>query len=589
MKICLVTSFPPSRRGLNEYGYHIARELQNNPLLNLTVLADELPSPEPELPGFSVVRCWDFNRVSNPLCLLREIRELRPDVVWFNVGFASYGNQALPASIGLAAPALIRLAGFQTHVTLHQLMDTVDLRDAGVRFPTLYKVAGVLITRVLLMSDSVSVLLPEYRRILLEKYRTEHVHFRPHGILSGRPEYPDFSRREQSAQCVLAFGKWGTYKRLEPMIEAFRSVAAEMPGVRLVVAGGNHPNTPGYVETIAERYRHDPQIEFTGYVPEEAIGDLFRSASVTVMPYSSSAGSSGVAHLACQYGVPIIASDIRDFRQLAEEEGLAIEFYRAGDNVSLATMLLQLLQSPERQQAMALQNFSVALHMTMPRVIREYLRSFDLQERIEVLQSLSRIRRLPHWMPMRSAVGALLLRNWTAWRSWLPSPHILQQDPDDLVDGQADGRGALQASRAAGNDDGESSHWHRERGILAGLPDLSPSAGAEQQHPADEQERQDGKHHLLSALLAAQHQPGDAQPQETNGPQQLSARQVVRVWNRSNGNGRNGEHRSDGAASENNRSRGKGTTQSHRKTRAGKRDRAIERYGFGSNRDTGAA
>ena len=80
MKICLVTSFPPSRRGLNEYGYHIARELQNNPLLSLTVLADELPSPEPELPGFSVVRCWDFNRVTNPLCLLREIRQLQPDV-----------------------------------------------------------------------------------------------------------------------------------------------------------------------------------------------------------------------------------------------------------------------------------------------------------------------------------------------------------------------------------------------------------------------------------------------------------------------------------------------------------------------------
>ncbi|PYX65407.1 MAG: group 1 glycosyl transferase [Acidobacteria bacterium] len=589
MKICLVTSFPPSRRGLNEYGYHIARELQNNPLLSLTVLADELLSTEPELPGFSVVRCWDFNRVTNPLCLLREIRQLQPDVVWFNVGFASYGNKALPASIGLAAPALISLAGFQTHVTLHQLMDTVDLKDAGVHFPTLYKVAGALITRVLLMSDSVSVLLPAYRRILREKYRSEHVHFRPHGILSGRPEYPDFSRRDPSAQRVLAFGKWGTYKRLEPMIEAFRSVALEMPGVRLVVAGGNHPNTPGYVEAVAERYRHDPQIEFTGYVPEAAIGDLFRSASVTVMPYSSSAGSSGVAHLACQYGVPIIASDIRDFRQLAEEEGLAIEFYRAGDNVSLATMLLQLLQSPERQQAMALQNFSVALHMTMPRVIREYLRSFDLQERIELLRSLSRIRRLPHWMPMRSTVGALILRNWTAWRSWLPSPHILQQDPDDLVDGQADGSGTLQASRAAGNDEGESSDWHRERGILAGLPDLSPSARTEQQHPADEQERQDGKHHLLAALLAAQHEPGDDHPQKANGPQQLSARQLVRVWNRGNGNGRNGEHGSDGAASGNNRSRGKGTTQSHRKTRAGKRDRAIEGYGFGSNRDTGAA
>ena len=41
MKICLVTAFPPSRRGLNEYGFHIARELARDPLLSLTILADE--------------------------------------------------------------------------------------------------------------------------------------------------------------------------------------------------------------------------------------------------------------------------------------------------------------------------------------------------------------------------------------------------------------------------------------------------------------------------------------------------------------------------------------------------------------------
>ena len=39
MKICLVTSFPPSRRGLNEYGFHIARELQRDPLLSVTILS----------------------------------------------------------------------------------------------------------------------------------------------------------------------------------------------------------------------------------------------------------------------------------------------------------------------------------------------------------------------------------------------------------------------------------------------------------------------------------------------------------------------------------------------------------------------
>ena len=31
MKICLVATFPPSGRQLNEYAYYIARELQANP------------------------------------------------------------------------------------------------------------------------------------------------------------------------------------------------------------------------------------------------------------------------------------------------------------------------------------------------------------------------------------------------------------------------------------------------------------------------------------------------------------------------------------------------------------------------------
>lgn len=52
MKLCLVTAFPPSRRGLNEYGYHIARELQRDPLLSLTILADLLEETPEELEDF---------------------------------------------------------------------------------------------------------------------------------------------------------------------------------------------------------------------------------------------------------------------------------------------------------------------------------------------------------------------------------------------------------------------------------------------------------------------------------------------------------------------------------------------------------
>ena len=403
MKICLVTAFPPSREALNEYGFHLASELRNAPGISLTILGDEdFPSGTPELEGFEVVRCWAFNRLVNPQRLLRAIRHIEPDLVWFNLGFASFGGTPLPAFVGITIPVMTRLSGFHTHVTLHQLMESVDLNDAGVRFHFVYRVGGFVATQVLLLANSVSVMLPAYREILRRKYRRGTVYVRRHGIFGARPEYPDFSRRGNPQHRILAFGKWGTYKRLEPMIEAFKILTPEFPSAELVIAGIDHPKTPGYLKAMAEQCQHESKIKFIGYVAEEEVPALFQSTTVTAMPYTSSAGSSGIAHLACAYGVPIIASDIPDFRQLADEEGLAIEYFVPGDNAALAKRLLALLNSPERQMEMALQNVSAALRMSMPEIIRQYLRTFDLQQHIDHLTEVSRLRKLPRWLPMRS-------------------------------------------------------------------------------------------------------------------------------------------------------------------------------------------
>ncbi len=415
MKICLVTAFPPSRRGLNEYGYHIARELQRDPLLSLTVLADELPTPEPELDEFDVLRCWSFNRLGNPARLFGAIRDIRPDVVWFNLLFSTFGTKPVAAFAGLTTPVLSRLTGHYTHVTLHHLMDNIDLKDAGVRFPLLYRGAGYMATRMLLMANSISVLLPAYRRTLMDRYRGENIHFRAHGILSARPEPPALELRGNPEHRILAFGKWGTYKRLELLIEAFAELVKQMPNARLVIGGSNHPMTPGYVESVAEQHKENPNIRFTGYVAEEQIPDLFRSASVLVMPYSSATGSSGVAHLACEYGVPILSADIPDFREMAEDEGLALLFYETGDPSSLAERLTQLLQDRPLQREMAEQNFSAALRMTMPQIIRQYLRSFDLHKRAKALEPISRFRRIPAWIPSRSAIFRAAAPRWSPW------------------------------------------------------------------------------------------------------------------------------------------------------------------------------
>ena len=120
MRICLVATFPPSGRQLNEYAFHIARELQRHSDVELIILADELTEYEfatdehgkplqvgqqAELPGFNVIRCWKFGSLSTPVRLLNTIRKLKPDVVWYNLVFSSFATPDKPfaAFAGLSA------------------------------------------------------------------------------------------------------------------------------------------------------------------------------------------------------------------------------------------------------------------------------------------------------------------------------------------------------------------------------------------------------------------------------------------------------------------------------------------------------
>jgi glycosyltransferase involved in cell wall biosynthesis len=392
VKIALITSFPPSRHALNEYGFHVAEQLRQERAIDLTVLGDYLPAPADELPGFKVIRCWGFGESGNLASLVRAIRNAKPDVAWFNLGFASFGGRPLPALLGLMAPAAARLSGVYSHVTLHQLFETVNLEDAAVTSPRLYRAGGWLATHLLLSANSLSVLMPGYRRTLDEKYRRGRVNVRSHGIFAGMPDPPDFTRRGNPTHRILAFGKWGTYKRLELLIEAFNRVAEKFPNLNLIIGGGDHPKTPGYVDSMAQRHAND-RIRFLGYVPEQAIPDLFREASMAVMPYTSSAGSSGVAHLAAQYGVPVIASGIQDFLDLAEHEGIAMRFFTPGNVDSLVEQLLLALNSPDELKEMALRSYAAGVAMSMPLVVREYIRSFRQHERVKILQLAAGLRR----------------------------------------------------------------------------------------------------------------------------------------------------------------------------------------------------
>jgi glycosyltransferase involved in cell wall biosynthesis len=375
MRICLVTAFPPSTQRINEYGWHLATQARNQ-RAELIVLADQYQPQFPELDGFNVRRCWAFNSLATPWRLLQAARKLHPDVVWFNLVYSTFGDQPLAAFLGLCTPLLLRLCGFRTHVTLHHMMENVDLRHADIRFPRLYLWAGRFATRVLLKAHKVSVLLEMYRKTLMERYGATNINVHRHGILGAMPEPPDFSRRQDDFS-VLAFGKFGRYKRLDVMLDAWPAVKQQVPNARLIIAGQDHPNRVGYMANLAEQHKDDRSIEFLGYLPEDGIGEVFSRCNVAVLPYSSSGGPSGVAHQAAQFGLPLIGSSIGDIVNVCTEEGLAIDYYRTDDAADLAEKIVALAREPERERRMAEQNYAATLAMTMPNIVAQYLRDFQ--------------------------------------------------------------------------------------------------------------------------------------------------------------------------------------------------------------------
>jgi len=535
MKICLVTAFPPSRGGLSEYGFHIARELQQNPLLSLTVLADVVPGAHDEEGEISVLRCWNFNDRKSASKLLKVIRKIDPDIVWFNLLFTTFGHDPLPAFRGLTLPVLTRLAGYYTHVTLHHLMDFIDLEGSGVRFPRTYRAAGTVATKMLLLSNSLSVLMPAYRSILLNKYGGENVHFRTHGILAKGPEYPDFARRGNPIHKIVAFGKWGTYKRPEVLIKAFQAMADKKPNMKLVIAGGDHPRTPGYIASLARQYE-SPRIEFTGYVPEEKIADLFRNASIVVMPYSSATGASGVAHLACAYGVPILSSDVPDFVHMAQEEAMAIEFFRADDSKDLAEKLSALLESPERQKAMGVQNFSAALRMTMPRVIHEYVRHFGREQQTRALRPIRWFRRLPTWVS-RSFLGKAMLRGLmrssNGWRHPQASPGVMNNMP------------LFNPDRHVGRHPGVTGSPHNGDGVTGSGLDFAgvhTRTGSDKKGGANQRKDHKNLDGTFPVYLANANEPHQPKCEQARIDESLMMLPSIEGSDGHDGNGKNGSH-----------------------------------------------
>lgn len=166
----------------------------------------------------------------------------------------------------------------------------------------------------------------------------ERVHVLSHPAL---PRYARLARRDGLTRragggfTALLFGRIYAYKGLDLLLRA----GALLPpgdGTRIVIAGrGDDPLT--LRDRMGDPARYDIRHRF---IPDAEVAQLFLDADAVVLPYAE-ASQSGVLHLACAFGRPVIVTDVGELGATvrAHDIGLVVA---PGDAAALARAMERL-------------------------------------------------------------------------------------------------------------------------------------------------------------------------------------------------------------------------------------------------------
>lgn len=376
--VCIISCFPPSEGPLSEYTLYLANGLSSSPAISrITVIGDMITKPETNTDRkVTIKRSWKLDSIMTPFKIVEAVLKLKakPDIVYFNLVFRQFSASRLKNFLGLLSPLVVKLLGFPVIITLHSIGEAFDLTKAGYKDSFINNLGIRMATRALLFVDTVTLTHNHLVKVLKQEYKAKNVRFVPHGVFDA--VLPSCNLRGNS---FLVFGKFGPYKNLRLILDAFKEISSFNQEAKLIVAGGSHPLHPGFLELIREDFRSVPNVSFTGYVLEEDIAEIFMRASIVLLPYTSSVWSSGVFILCSIYGRPVIASDLPDFMEL-REQGAGIISFESGNKRDLVKEMNTLLANKPMQQRLGELNLEWAKNNDFEKTIENIL--FLFQETI---------------------------------------------------------------------------------------------------------------------------------------------------------------------------------------------------------------
>ncbi len=368
MRVCFVSAFPPSRGRLSEYGWELSRALaERKEISRVDVIGDGV-TVDGDRPKLRARNIWLKDQPQTFFKILLNILKLRSDIVHFNLHLAVFGKGRLTNFLGLLLPFATRLLGFKVVVTLHNLAERIDLRRTGLNTSIANRLGLLVATKLLVQSGLLIVTMRSYVNVINLRYRSNNVYWMPHGTWN--------VKRKASGNLngnIITLGYLAPHKDLKLLTESFKTCILKKPDLKLTIACSSHPNFDGLEKIREDLFKNG--VTWTGYLKESELPDMLGSSSLMVLPYHTCTGSSGVLHLAASYGLPVLATDLPEMRELASE-GAGL-FLTKPTPKEMSSKIQFLIDNPEILTGLGERNLRFAKERTWDKLAERHIEVYS--------------------------------------------------------------------------------------------------------------------------------------------------------------------------------------------------------------------
>lgn len=379
MKVCMVSTAPPTQCGVANYCMKLVKALTNECGTDFIVLGDKRKCVYENVTAgwrrFRIDRTWIPNSFRYPFEIFRSVVFEKPDIIHIQHEYVLFGS-ALFSGLFPVLLILLHLLHKPLIITMHSVIPRSRLTSSFFRryglekgLTSLGKLFMFLVTVAIgFFASKVIVHLTSAKQTLIVDYKfnPRKVNVIPHGVDACALHLnSDDARRKlnlDGKNVVLFFGFVRPSKGIEHLIEAMPIVAGRCTNAVLLIVGNYHPyltpNGVDYLSLLRNRVHElglDDKILFVSrFVPEEELCLFFSACDLIVFPYleDSILGASGALSSTIGFKKPIIASRIGRFTEDISdgENGLLVP---PADSNSLANAIISVLSNVELKQKLS--------------------------------------------------------------------------------------------------------------------------------------------------------------------------------------------------------------------------------------------